>query len=136
LTGVVRRSFKPAAEMPRGEATEPADSGETGAADVPSEAESSLAKARAALLATDEELVRLATERDAALLRDDDAEAVRLDGEVEQLQRLRRAHVDKVALREREAERAAAEQRAAERAGAPSLRLRGCLASATGSVAN
>jgi hypothetical protein len=119
LTGVVRRSFKPAAEMPRGEATEPADtSGETGAADVPSEAESSLAKARAALLATDEELARLATERDAALLRDDDAEAVRLDGEVEQLQRLRRAHVDKVALREREAERAAAEQRAAERAGA------------------
>jgi hypothetical protein len=116
LTGVVRRSFKSAAEMARGEATEPADeSAASVAADVPAP-ETPLSKARSALAETDAELARLAAERDGALLRDDDAEAVRLDGEVEKLQRLRRAHVDKVALREREAERAAAEQRTAAKA--------------------
>src|ERR1700722_14791505 len=105
--------------MPQGVSPDTPDaSGETGPADVSPADESALGKARSVLRETDAELARLATERDAALLRDDDAEAVRLDGGVEQLQRLRRAQTDKVALREREAERAAAEQRAAARAGA------------------
>jgi hypothetical protein len=117
---VQRRTFQTPATAPEtaGEAlTEPADESVASvAADVTPAAESPLGKARSALAETDGELARLAAERDAALLRDDDVEAVRLDGEVEKLQRLRRAHVDKVALREREAERAAAEQRAVAKA--------------------
>jgi hypothetical protein len=113
---ITRRTFSAPAEMPKDTPGESAGEPiETGAADVTLDPETPLGKARSALAETDAELARLAAERDAALLRDDDAEAVRLDGEVEKLQRLRRAHVDKVALREREAERAAAEARAAAR---------------------
>jgi hypothetical protein len=117
---VQRRVFKSqdqtAAETARGDAV--AVAGEISApapADVAPDAESPLGRARSALATTDAELARLAGERDAALLADDDAGAIELDRQIEAVQRLRKAHADKVALRQREAERAAAAARSAEK---------------------
>jgi hypothetical protein len=135
-----------AVEMPQGVPGETPDaSGETGPADAASPPEmtagapaqpaeempsppppdvtpvpeSALAKARAALAAIEKELAWLARERDAALLADADDEAIRLYGEIEGLQRTRRALTDKVALLSVQA----AELEAAERAAAREARI-------------
>jgi hypothetical protein len=76
-----------------------------------------LAEARAALGDTSRQIGELTNRRNAALLGDDDATAIKLDSELETLRRTERAHVDKVALLETEAENAEKERRAQERLG-------------------
>jgi hypothetical protein len=115
LTGVVRRSFKPAAEMPRGEATETADASiETGPADVTPVPETALAKAQADLAENDQAIAGLAAERNALLLQDDvDETAVeRVDGELARHQRRQMTLTDRLSLLAAEAQREAAEQAA------------------------
>jgi hypothetical protein len=58
----------------------------------------------------------LEAERNLALLADKDAEAARLDGELEALRRLARGYRDKIGLLEAEAERSEAERRVKEHA--------------------
>jgi hypothetical protein len=118
LTGVVRRSFKSSAEMPRGEATEPADaSGEAGPADVTPAPETALAKAQAALAANDQAIAGLVAERNALLLQDevDEAAVERIDGELARHQRRQKTLTDRLSLLAAEAQRAEAEQAAQAR---------------------
>jgi hypothetical protein len=115
LTGVVRRSFKPAAEMPRGEAAEPAgDSIETGAADVTPVPESALARAQQALASNDADIARLVEQRNGLLLQDEvnETEVECIDGELARHQRRQKTLTDRLSLLAAEAQRAEAEQAA------------------------
>jgi hypothetical protein len=81
------------------------------------DAEARLHAARAAHVAVTGQIRKVGAARADALLQDNDKEAARLDGELEQLRRLERGHRDKIGLLEAEAKKAEAARHAKEKQG-------------------
>jgi hypothetical protein len=77
--------------------------------------EARLKAAKAAHAETTEQIRKIGVARADELLQDNDKEAARLDGELEQLRRLERGHRDKIGLLEAEAKKAEAARHAKEK---------------------